>query len=229
MKKILMLVVSAMLGVFIGLVPFTVKQEFHKQMIIREINSSEPKNELDKAIKRIYEEYGIVVHKNIKELPSFVISDYDIETGINVSLSASILEEAINVLNTYDEEYLSNLPKNWYLIKSATVKKPDDKFTKVNAWVGNYGVVISVEHFEGEPEKIVRVLNHEIFHTIADKYWSKTDFDNFKNIDEDCSAISNYACTNKNEEVAEAWSYGLLGLQTEKTNYILNEYGYYLK
>lgn len=72
-------------------------------------------------------------------------------------------------------------------------------------------------------ERFDLIIDHELFHVLADDipdWW----LEEYNSIDEGCLTISDYACESIEEELCDAWAYGLSGKKSEKIDLVMKRY-----
>lgn len=234
-------IVTAVKSISLGMILATVllttvitgRTMISRTMVIKSMASEPVANTLDESIKNLYDDYGIVVHKNFRDYP-FSKAGYEINYAINVDVARDMLNTAHEELSRYSDEVIENIPKDWYLVGKVKDKN-EEVFNIVNAWVvnrfnKNLALVLAINSYETARSDFKQTINHELFHTIYFTQWTEDDISNFENIKEDCHALSNYACTSTSENVAESWGFMMAGTkETETTTYLLENYSQYLR
>lgn len=225
MKNALKGIVTIMLGTLLGFAATKGQTLYFRNQIIEEIKNNNSESDLDTAIKQLYDNYGIVIHKQLEGTLKYTFIRLDITQEYNEDFAAGLLEDAYYRLEQYSDKALSAIPKDWYLVGEANFKRDNEKYVGADAWVGRFGMVLAVTFFEENPYKYTNVLDHEFFHAITNNLWKREDYERYKEIEEDCGEISEYACTGIREELAEAWSGVRNGKYSDKGLYLLDEYG----
>ena len=202
----------------------------------------------------IYSVYGITVdfdlsYTDMSEKYSIIGENsaerLDSEYPLNLTVSEEDKKQQLEVLvalketlDQYTSEAIEKLPE-LIVIR----KQPEDpEFTTAgithfaNNGTNAYAALMVLYYYPVSDNywlymtSYKETINHEIFHCLDEHNWSE-DYE-WDSINEDCLNISEYACTNDNEERASVWGYSLAYSQepnTKKINLLKERYSQYLK
>lgn len=212
-----------------------VKYSYNKIERITETYTYEYQNEdLEDMVKYYKEAYDIDIYLSISAAKEFgVDKNVVIETNPDEEVVYNFLKDTEVCLNRYTQKGLDALPKKWFILEDMYFKEDEDLHLlgqyvafqdSAFSELSGYGLTFNMKSYELDPERNEQILHHEIFHAIDGIYGEENVDDKFSSIDEKCSSISDYACTNLTEEKAEAWSYAMSGFQTDKGSYLTKTY-----
>lgn len=132
------------------------------------------------------------------------------------------IKQLYSILGNYNEKALDKLKGIYiYVCQDIYQEKSLLQGLTVKPLLFPDRIYISAEGYS--EERFSLIVNHELFHALTDKipdWW----LEEYEMIDESCKTISDYACTSIDEELPDAWAYGLNGLETKKTAQVLKRY-----
>lgn len=189
---------------------------------LERVEMDKPVNEL---VDEIYENYGIKVHIGVipetleNKLENIVfknthIYEYD-EPDVKDYDAYFLLKALDEVLSTYDEETLEELPKHIFVVNNFYANIDGKKYT-ANAITSIASKPFSNEKyakfitFNAENSGGYKAtIEHEFMHCF-EPHFTKEISQKIENLNLNCEDITAYACTNYSEMIAEAYAYGFI-------------------
>lgn len=205
---------------------------------VREVQTNES---IEDVIRRLEEKYylRIVVNPSQEEAKKYYKNLIVENTEIYEEAILTALIETEKALDEYNPEVVSEMPKYWIYMAdtkdSSLIKEgKDGKYLGLcaNSKYGPLAIVIAVNEIGTNIDKMAYTIHHELFHAIQDTVLKDETFEEYFAINLGCETVSNYACTNETEELAEAWSKGNYTEKyknNEKVRYIRDKYRWLLK
>lgn len=165
--------------------------------------------EIDEMVNSIKERYGIEIVYNIpNELIDASMSKNEEYCDLPHQLTSMILIEYIDeFLQMYTDEAISQMPKKWFLINSTETHDGSIIPGRILQLGDNDVMILTTSQYllkVYDYQYAERVMHHELFHSIFYEQLSPLQLLKFASINESCSKITEYACTNIMEETADA-------------------------
>ena len=135
---------------------------------------------LDENIKKIYDKYGIVVHKQLEDYMAYFFWDTEIAQEYNEESATEMVEDLYYYLEIYSDKVIDTLPKDIYLVQMSSRK--DNPEILRPAFIGKFGMVLSVEYYGLCFYELPKILNHEIFHSITNNLWTWEDYKKYHKV-----------------------------------------------
>lgn len=159
--------------------------------------------------------------------------------GVDEKYAAKVLEKFKETLAIYTDDFIEKIPKKIYLYDQIIQVNDDSRTIVYGEYIeltksifggsNPYAFIFSVQYYERNPDNFDKVIHHELFHFVEANLMPANVKDTYKGMEEACGIVSGYACTDIDEEMSEFWAAQLTGRNTQKGEYLVEQFSSILR
>lgn len=182
----------------------------------------------------VSEKYGIEIDFGYKdEIYEYLFNEKDkISLDEETVKTGYLIQYIDKALSAYTDEIIIEIPEKWFVVSTIRLEENNIVGGRTTTLANGKKIfVFSSEYNHRNPYEFdyTKDVHHEIFHAVLRDKLSNSQIKEFSSINEGCEIISEYACSNNEEEMAEAWSRYLVGQETKKGKYLYSQLKQYIK